>query len=197
MDFDLNASIDMLQQRLQHILADGEARTEHQLISDLQQQGLFNPDVLRDSLTLFRCHFLLMHCLYRIRQQWQAQRCFELDISALRIQARPFSSTAPQGGEALPHTSDPLASYYLDLSQLHTQRDEVEALLQSFWTALANGENRSDDLALLELDNTASDDDVRQQYKRLAMRYHPDRGGDAARFNAISQAYERLKTHFG
>jgi curved DNA-binding protein CbpA len=37
---------------------------------------------------------------------------------------------------------------------------------------------------------------VRQQYKRLAMRYHPDRGGDQEQFRRISQAYERLKTQF-
>lgn len=50
---------------------------------------------------------------------------------------------------------------------------------------------------LLEVDRTADDKAIKSAYRRLAMRYHPDRNpGDKqaeAQFKAISQAYDCLK----
>lgn len=46
---------------------------------------------------------------------------------------------------------------------------------------------------LLEVDLTASADEIRHQFKRLAMHYHPDRpSGDVDKFKAIHHAYETL-----
>lgn len=45
---------------------------------------------------------------------------------------------------------------------------------------------------ILGLDSSASEDQIRQAYKRLAMQHHPDRGGDAARFQEIQEAYSTL-----
>lgn len=44
----------------------------------------------------------------------------------------------------------------------------------------------------LDLQENASDDDIRQAYKRLAMQHHPDRGGDQSRFQEIQEAYSTL-----
>ena len=33
---------------------------------------------------------------------------------------------------------------------------------------------------------------IKKQYKKLALKYHPDRGGDQALFQKISEAYETL-----
>jgi curved DNA-binding protein len=44
----------------------------------------------------------------------------------------------------------------------------------------------------LGLDKTASQDDIKQAFRRLAMRHHPDRGGDEARFKEIQSAYDVL-----
>lgn len=50
---------------------------------------------------------------------------------------------------------------------------------------------------LLEVERTADDATIKSSYRKLAMRFHPDRNpGDAdaeARFKAISQAYDCLK----
>ena len=50
---------------------------------------------------------------------------------------------------------------------------------------------------LLEVERGADDAKIKSSYRKLAMRYHPDRNpGDAeaeARFKAISEAYECLK----
>ena len=45
---------------------------------------------------------------------------------------------------------------------------------------------------ILGLQNFASLNDIRRAYRRLALRHHPDRGGDAERMKELNQAYEYL-----
>lgn len=44
----------------------------------------------------------------------------------------------------------------------------------------------------LGVDESASQDEIRTAYKKLAMKNHPDRGGDTKKFQEISQAYDIL-----
>ena len=51
----------------------------------------------------------------------------------------------------------------------------------------------TDPYAALGVARDASQDDIRQAYRRKAQRAHPDRkGGDAERFRAIQEAYDIL-----
>ncbi len=44
----------------------------------------------------------------------------------------------------------------------------------------------------LGLNESASEDEVKRAYKRMAMQHHPDRGGDVGRFQEIQEAYDTL-----
>jgi len=211
-DSDEQSDIAVIRVLLASHLIDGKATSLYQLVKWLQQpeQAIFNSDALKDSLLLFRCNFLIMHCLYQLRIQWLSDGTGELEISALSIGLKPLRPSqqrltgehhSPEQNhqdrktQPLDH-ADPLQAYYLDLSNLSTSREQVEQLLQQFWKRMSRPDYsryQDDDLALLELSPPVSAADIRQQYRRLAMQHHPDRGGDSVRFRQISAAFQRLK----
>lgn len=49
-----------------------------------------------------------------------------------------------------------------------------------------------DHYRVLELDQTASQDDIKRAYRKLAMKHHPDRGGSQEKFQQINHAYHAL-----
>ncbi|MFK4751222.1 DNA-J related domain-containing protein [Oceanobacter antarcticus] len=186
-------SLDTLQQLLSSQLQDGQCHTEYQLIQWLKQPvpGVFQHDALSDSLTLFRCHFLVMHCLYRLRLEWLAQQAGWLSIEPLGVQLLPWDTRQASDNQQVCE-ADSLARYYLDLTHLSTDRETVDKLLRGIWQQTLTPDQRRNDLRLLELEEGANEADIRRQYRRLAMRHHPDRGGNVSHFQALLAAYQRL-----
>ena len=45
----------------------------------------------------------------------------------------------------------------------------------------------------LGVGKNATDDDIKKAYRKLAMKHHPDKGGDEAEFKKINEAYDILK----
>lgn len=164
---------------------------EYDLIKALQgHERLSAPDFAMDgSLRLYRTHFLLFHALYRLRDRLWQQCAGHVVIGPLRIAIEPYRV----GGAGLA-SPDPLRAYYSDLSHLEsTTEEEVEALLQGFWDAFAGSGRRQAALAVLGLTDPVDAQAVRQRYRQLAMRHHPDRGGDAEHFKAIAAAMRDLE----
>lgn len=46
---------------------------------------------------------------------------------------------------------------------------------------------------ILGVEKTATPDEIKKAYRKLAMQHHPDKGGDPEQFQAINEAYETLK----
>jgi len=53
-------------------------------------------------------------------------------------------------------------------------------------------ENDVDLYAVLGIDHDATSEQIKKAYKKLANKYHPDKGGDEEMFKRINQAYETL-----
>lgn len=45
---------------------------------------------------------------------------------------------------------------------------------------------------LLSVSNTASPDEIKRAYRKLASQHHPDKGGDTAKFQQVEEAYRTL-----
>ena len=88
-------------------------------------------------------------------------------------------------------------SYSYRLDRLQLERDGsawTRASRSTFYTDAGRAAREASTiapacLATLGLDATATADDVRRAYRRLARETHPDHGGDAERFHAVSNAY--------
>ena len=47
---------------------------------------------------------------------------------------------------------------------------------------------------VLDVDKSATDKDIKKAYRKGALKHHPDKGGDSAKFKELTQAYEILST---
>ncbi len=190
---ELRETIGLLSSLLASCLADGSEHSEYDLIRWLQapEQAIFREDALADTTTMFRTHFLVMHCLYRLRNEWLENGRGFLSITALRIVLLPPDQ---RGGQEISE-QDPLADYYLDLNELSTSEEDIDQLLNDFWKRMVIPESYDDDLACLGLSAPADKQSIRMQYRRLAMEHHPDRGGNHEKFREITAAYQRLRNH--
>jgi DnaJ-class molecular chaperone len=52
--------------------------------------------------------------------------------------------------------------------------------------------NHSQARNILGVDSRASQDDIKSAYRKLAMKHHPDRGGDEEQFKKVKEAFETL-----
>lgn len=53
--------------------------------------------------------------------------------------------------------------------------------------------SKRDYYELLGLDKDASNDEIKKTFRRLAVKHHPDQGGDETKFKELNEAYEVLK----
>lgn len=171
---------------------------EYALYQLLKKRNIkpFSECDLRDDLTLFRIHFMLFHLLYRLKDQLKSQKKGDLEIHCLSIVFIPWK---PEIDEKLPELPDAMRSYYLDLKELdRVGKEEVKTMLDTFWQQFSQwqeggGEGgRKKALALLNLEESTTQSQIKKRYRSLALEHHPDRGGDPEQFRNIREAVDLL-----
>jgi len=172
--------------------ARGMAQTEFTLIKGLKAQGLVARDYSFHPLTLFRVHFQVFNALHRLQPEF-AREGQALVISPLAIYLRPLGE-GEAAGAVTEADEGPLREFYLDWSFYDEATEEtVVELLAGFWKRMERGSapsdrERAEALAELELSDPVTREDIKQQYRRMAMEHHPDRGGSERRLQQINAA---------
>ena len=170
----------------------GLGLSEFELLEALAEMGVpeFQERDYQDVMALFRVHFVLFHCLYLLRHQLVERGRMDLEITCMRIRMIPRKGSKTTALSQL----DNLQLYYLDLKNLdHADESEVEAMLGGFWRQMKSRDKRVDALKILDLTEGVSEREIKEQYRRLAMRAHPDRGGSHDEIQRINEAYKILQ----
>lgn len=167
--------------------------SEWALLKELQREHVagFRELDLTEPLALYRSHFLLFHCLYRLRDELCRMGGERLQIHCLRIVLYPGPAESAAGGRsAVARRADPLQAFYLDLANLDAvDAAQVEAMLSDFRYRLQEPDGRrARALEVLGLDASAGREEIRRRYRQLAQRHHPDRGGDTATLQRLNEA---------
>ncbi|EGQ9762126.1 DNA-J related domain-containing protein [Vibrio alginolyticus] len=168
----------------------------HTLASSLGEQGYISKLDDSPDKDLFKRNFLIMNALYQLQDTLYPDSW--LQVEAMDIQL--MSSM-----EALRHKidiHDPLREYYLDWRNYEADEDEVRRLLNEFWTTYQKfiggssvaSVDKTKALSLFELNTDATPAEIRKQWRKLALRWHPDReNGDAERFRVLCEAWNVLR----
>lgn len=140
-------------------------------------------------LDLFQRHFILRHLLYRLRDRLLASGEGDIVLDAIGVR-RTVHPGSRDGAVAPP---EPLRRYYLDIGELEAMdAATVDDLIDGFWRRYRKAGQREWALEVLGLTSDSSPAAIRRRYRQLAMREHPDRGGNGSRFARINAAYSVL-----
>lgn len=162
---------------------------EYDLMTNLKSQGYF--DFLSQPALpheLFQAHFFLFHSLYLLSNNFFEEKSYLLNIHTLNIQLLPY-----QDGVNALQEDNKLKAYYLDFNNLENATEEdIYDMLASFWNKYNKFENREEALAELGLKDPVDDKIIKQEYRRLTMQHHPDRGGDNEKIQQLNNAIKSL-----
>ncbi|AMG00777.1 MULTISPECIES: DNA-J related domain-containing protein [Vibrio] len=168
----------------------------HTLAHELSQKGYIQQLDESPDKDLFKRNFLLMNALYQLQETLYPDGW--LQVEAMNI----VLMSAIEASRHSVDTNDPLREYYLDWKNYEADEGEVRRLLNDFWSRYQRyiGGNVSDDLDrskalhLFELDADATRTEIRRQWRKLALRWHPDReNGNADRFRVLCNAWNVLR----
>jgi hypothetical protein len=139
-----------------------------------------------------------MHALYKLQNDYLSKQQYYLDIQAIKIARRPYFSNAVMNENEDPLTHyDPLKDYYLDISHyFETSEHDVNELLNSFWKKYLAQDDKQDALNTLKLPENSSYTTIKKQYRLLAQKHHPDKGGCGKHFAKINAAKSILDTFY-
>ncbi|WJT09225.1 DNA-J related domain-containing protein [Vibrio harveyi] len=168
----------------------------HTLAHELSQKGYIQQLDESPDKDLFKRNFLLMNALYQLQETLYPDGWLQLEAMNIVLMSSIEASRHSVD------TNDPLREYYLDWKNYEADEGEVRRLLNDFWSRYQRyiGGNVSDDLDrskalhLFELDADATRTEIRRQWRKLALRWHPDReNGNADRFRVLCNAWNVLR----
>ncbi|MEP0174859.1 MAG: DNA-J related domain-containing protein [Paraglaciecola sp.] len=192
-----------LQPILQHILlshSDGLSEFDIFQILKAPPYELFSQDALQNPLSMFQSHFILFNALYQLADSWVETEMGGLDIHCTCIRRLPW-----QAGQYGIVAEDNLRAYYLDWENLKdTNQSQVEDLLNNFWDAFSGASSTANDnqmtlqqaLDLLNLSSPFSGQRLKQQYRKMLHKHHPDKGGTQSKTIELYKAYQTLKSAY-
>lgn len=192
-----------LSQSIEGFLLENQICKEYDIIRHLQSKNELPKDALRLPLSMFRCHFLIHNALYRLQLSAHIHQRYSLSISSLNISMEPYPDILKNNGEYSASEDqtidkhDPLSLFYLDYNQvMQTSEQDVNRLLDQFWKHYLNDDQKTNALKVLGLNEPVDFNKIKKQYRRLAMKHHPDRGGDADQLIAVHQAMQCLEMYY-
>lgn len=168
----------------------------HHLAAELQAKGLMQDLDNNPEKALFKRNFLLMNALFNLQSILLPNSY--LHVKAMEIQ---IFRILPSNLDQQLSTDDALRDYYLDWGNYDTCPNVIQEMLASFWSRYEDyiGANPTDmhhcrALSVFELNEDATDKDISKQWRRLALKWHPDReGGDAIKFKQVCEAWQTLR----
>ncbi|TWX52591.1 DNA-J related domain-containing protein [Colwellia hornerae] len=144
-------------------------------------------------VVIFQKNFFIMNALYQIQRDIQNEG-FLLTIFPLEICLVP-NFAAAKGTLAIRDTE--LAQYYLNWANVNNITvAEVASLFSSFWQRYQAVDKVDAALTTLGVDKNIDWFGIRQAYQKKIAITHPDKGGCAADFIEIRQAYEVLSCSY-
>jgi hypothetical protein len=148
---------------------------------------------------VFKRNFLIMNGLYQLQEALFPDKWLQVESMSIILSSLV---TGIDSEHQIIDLDNPLRSYYTDWTNYDATEGEVKRLLNQFWqryreyvgSGSALNMNRIKALALFKLPIDASDSDIRKRWRRLALRWHPDRdNGDAERFRVLCEAWHVLR----
>lgn len=171
--------------------------SEYELIKILQSghYHTLNNLSMNQADQLFQLHFLVFHALYKIQKDLLETQTGFLKISPLCISIESTQHHKSTSKHIYQH--DKLAEYYLDIRNLtNTTELDIEQLILSFWKSLHHPDNHLESLKILNLTPPVTYNEIKKQYKRLASKHHPDKGGSKELIQQINQAMATLSQRY-
>ncbi|HLT14269.1 MAG TPA: DNA-J related domain-containing protein [Marinobacter sp.] len=197
-----------LEQQVEHLLvavehelraAGAPGVSELELIKALQSDHwrLIGPVNFLQTEQLYPVHFLLYHTLYRLRDQLQPEG-EGVELSPLRLR---IVRTVNNAGQSMPGHEDELRAFYLDLTQYFMSDSAISAMMDNFWTGSIR--TKPDNVAASAAAGTLGFGNlpdsfitVKQRFRKLVMKAHPDRGGSTEEVQILNEAFSVLKAHY-
>ncbi|WP_070966255.1 DNA-J related domain-containing protein [Vibrio sonorensis] len=168
----------------------------HTLASHLGELGFIPILDVKPEKDLFKRNFLIMNALYQLQETLYPDNWLQVEAMDITLM-----SSHHVAGHCI-DLEDPLRDYYTQWHNYEAEEGEVKRLLNQFWTRYrefvgsTNGKDmdRAKALSLFELPQDATQIEIRKTWRKLALKWHPDReNGNSDRFRVLCEAWNVLR----